>query len=149
MASRKFARDRHQPQGEWVQTSNLESVVGIPFRKEAVKHFSRAVSEAERKGLFYGLRLVQEPDNPHDTNAIVVIGFAEIKGWFRRVTRDWQIGYVPAELAEEIGRDLVAQRIPIAAELYSIYEGRDEFFDVKFFVLAPPGNGVKARMKHS
>ena len=149
MASRKFARDRHQPPGEWVQATKLESVVGIQFRKNAVIDFSRAVSGAERKGLVYGLLLRHEPDNPHDRNAIAVTGFVEAKGWFRRGMKKWHVGYVPAILAEEIVRDLVAKGIPIAAELYSIFEGLDGFVGIKFFVLAPPGNGVKARMKRS
>lgn len=109
--------------------------------------FSKAVEKAERKGLRYGVRLEPQPDNPHDRQAIAVYGFAERSGLFKRKPGEWHIGFIPADLAAEITTELLSDGIPIAAELYSVFEGTDDFFDVKIIVLAPPGHGVKARSR--
>jgi hypothetical protein len=53
--------------------------------------FARAAREAEAKGLIYGVELEHRPDNPHDPNAIAVIGIAERKGWFKRTVDRWHI----------------------------------------------------------
>ena len=107
--------------------------------------FAQAARRAEAKGLVYGVELEHRPDNPHDANAIAVIGVAERSGWFRRRVDRWHIGYLDREIAAEIVGDLVSKRTPVAAELYSIYEGRDGFLDFKIIVLAlswPPAANI-------
>lgn len=143
----RYAQNRHRPVGQWVQTTLAESVVGVHHRKPMAIAFARAAREAEAKGLIYGVELEHRPDNPHDPNAIAVIGIAERKGWFKRTVDRWHIGYLDREIAAEIVSDLVAQGIPVAAELYSIYEGVDSYLDFKVIVLAPPGNSTKARQR--
>ncbi len=149
MAWEKFGLDRLQPEGDWVQTSALVSVAGVQHRKEDVRAFARCVKTAEKKQLEYGVELKLEPDNPADENAIKVIGFAEVPKLFGQPTfKDWHIGYCDRELAEQLHADLLHQGVEIAAELYSVYLN-DDFFDIKFFVLAPPGNGLKRRQKQN
>lgn len=143
----RYAQDRHRPDGEWVQTSLAESVVGVHHRKADAIAFARAAKNAEAKGFVYGVELEHHPDNPHDSNAIAVIGLAERKGWFKRTVDRWQIGYLDRDTAAEVIADLVSKGIPVAAELYSVYEGKDGFLDFKVIVLAPPGHGTKVRQR--
>jgi hypothetical protein len=147
----RYAQNRHRPTGEWVQTTLAESVVGVHHRKANALAFARAAQQAEARGLVYGIQLEHHPNNRHDSNAIAVIGVAERKGWFTRVVDQWHIGYLNREIAAEIVSDLVSKGIPVAAELYSIYEGKDGFLDFKVIVLAPPGHSMKVRQraKHS
>lgn len=143
----RYGQDRHMPDGKWVQTTLTESVVGVHYRKADAVAFARAARKAEAKGLQYGVQLEHRPDNPADTNAVAVMGVAEQKGWFSRSVGQWHIGYLDRDLAAEIVSGLVSRGIPVAAELYSIYEGKDGFLDFKVIVLAPPGNSTKARLK--
>jgi hypothetical protein len=143
----RFAQDRHKPPGDWVQTTTTLGVVGVQFRKREAKRFARAAGKAERCALRYSVRLAPQPDNPADHNAIAVYGVAESRGWFRSGLREWHVGYIDRETAAELTRDLIAKNVPIAAELYSIYEGRDGFLDFKIIVLAPPGHGMKVRLR--
>jgi len=143
----RFAQDRHRPQGEWVQASVVEEVAGVQFRKADAKAFADSAKSAEKKKRYYGVLLQHEPDNPHDRNAIAVFGLAEVKSLFRIDLRKWHIGYLPADLAAELCRELLNRGVPIAAELYSIYEGRQGFLDFKFIVLAPPFNSLSKRTR--
>ena len=130
-----------------MQTTLAESIVGVHHRKADAITFARVARRAEAKGLQYGVQLEHRPDNPHDANAIAVIGVAEQKGWFSRRIGQWHIGYLDRDVAAEIINDLVSNRIAVAAELYSIYEGKDGFLDFKVTVLAPPGHSTKARLR--
>ncbi len=130
-----------------MQTTLVESVVGVHHRKSDAAAFARAAHECERKGLIYGVELEHRPDNPHDKNAIAVIGVAEQKGWLRRKSRKWHIGYLDRGTAAEIVNDLVLKSVSVAAELYAIYEGNDGFLDFKVIVLAPPGHSTKLRQR--
>ena len=143
----RYAQDRHMPDGKWVQTTVAESVVGVHYRKANAIAFARVARKAEAKGLQYGVQLEHRPDNPDDTNAIAVIGVAEQKGWFSRRVGQWHIGYLDRNLASEIISDLVSKGIAVAAQLYSIYEGKDDFLDIKVIVLAPPGHSTKVRLR--
>jgi hypothetical protein len=143
----RYAQDRHLPDGKWVQTTLAESLVGVHHRKADAIAFARAARKAEAKGLQYGVELEHRPDNPHDSNAIAVIGVAEQKGWFSRRIGRWHIGYLDRDVASEIISDLVSNGIAVAAELYSIYEGKDGFLDFKVIVLAPPGHSTNARLR--
>lgn len=143
----RYAQDRHLPEGKWVQTTLAESVVGVHYRKADAVAFAHAAQKAEAKGLVYGVELEHRPDNPHDGNAIAVVGIAEEKGWFSRRLGRWHIGYLDRDLASEIISDLVSNGIAVAAQLYSIYEGKDGFLDFKVIVLAPPGYSTKTRLR--
>lgn len=144
---RKFGTDRHRPPGEWVQATMTEEVAGIVHRKGACRSWASAVARAESAKLPYGIDLEPEPSNPHDANAIRVIGHATTRGFFGGLKQHRHfIGYLPAWLAQEINEDLISQGLPIAGELYSIYQAND-FFDVKVLVLGPPGHSESARRK--
>lgn len=142
----KFATDRHRPPGDWVQATGVEKVAGIQYRKGACKSWSRHIAKSQRAGMAYGVELAPEPANPADRNAIAVYGFAETPGLFhKRVRKRLHVGYLPRETAADIQRDLISQGLPIAGELYSIYWGRGDYFDVNVIVLAPPGHGRSTR----
>ena len=140
----KYGRDRHKPTGEWVQTTHIEKVTGVAYRKTEALAFAKAAKKAEQQGCIYGVRLELEPENPVDKNAIMVWGVAENKGWLGIKQAEWHIGYLSAALAAELHRDLLSLGRPIAAELYSIFEDGD-FFDFNIIVLAPKGFGVASR----
>lgn len=147
MAGRKFGTDRHSPPGEWVGASMAEKVAGIVHRKGAVRSWASAVARAEIAKLPYGIDLEPEPRNPHDRNAIRVVGHATTRGFFGGLKQQRQfIGYLPAWLAQEINEDLIAQGLPVAGELYSIYRDGD-YIDVNIIVLGPPGHSYSARQK--
>lgn len=143
----RFGRDRHRPPGDWVQATPLLEVAGIVFRKRDAGAFFVAVARAEREGRRYGLELERQPDNPEDANAIAVYGVAAerrlLRGWRER---RWHIGFVPRAVAAEIVASFTERGLPIAAELYSLFRQGD-FLEVRFFVLGPPGHGVKARAR--
>jgi hypothetical protein len=143
----KFGTKRYKPDGVWVQTTLAESVVGVQFRKDAAEAYATAVEKAEKAGLQYGVQLEAQPNNPHDRNAIAVYGVCEVKGLFSKSLKEWHIGYLSRDLAEELTADLVSKGVPISAELYSIYRGLDGFLDFKVIVLAPRGHGHKARLQ--
>lgn len=135
----RFGTDRHKPVGAWVQTTMTVSVTGIQHRKSAVGAFCRAVRQATKNQARYGVRLRPEPGNQHDPNAIAVDGFAG--------SGSWHIGYLSRDLAKEIRDDLLDKGVPIDAELYNIWVGDNDFTEINVIVLAPPGHGMKARVK--
>lgn len=145
MGYRKFAKDRHRPEGKWVQATPLLHVAGLIFRNRSVKAFARAADRAERSGTTYGLALEWQPNNPHDPNALAVYGVAEVRGLFRRSKKEWHVGFLPAEVAEECVRDFLVKEVPLGIELYQIGEGVGDYFEVQCFVLAPPGNSASTR----
>lgn len=143
----KYGKDRHKPEGQWVQTTHLSEVAGLVHRKPDVIAFANAVRKAEKRGLKYGLMIERQPNNQHDRNAIAIYGVAEVKGWFKTQTRDWHIGFVPGDVAADVSPNLIDKGVPVAVELYQIVQGTDGYYEVKFFILAPPGNGVAKRLK--
>ncbi len=148
MAYTKYGKDRHKPAGDWVQTTYLTEVAGVNFRKPEVIAFAVAVRHAENRGLMYGLKMAREPNNEHDSNAIAIYGSAQVKGWFRNKLHEWHIGYVPAHLAVDVTQNLINAGVPVDIELYQIVEGIGHYYEVQFFILAPPGYGVRKRLKH-
>jgi hypothetical protein len=140
-----FATDRHQPTGTWVKATARVKVAGIHHRKRDVGIWVQAARLAERDGRYYGIELLPEPANPHDPNAIKVVGLADLDG--KRLA--WHIGYLPRYVAKDISTDLLACDVPIAGELWSIYEGTDNFVDVNVIVLAPPGHSESARRRRA
>ena len=127
----------------------VEEVWGVHHRKENARAFCHAVKAAEKAGREYGIALAPQPDNPHDPNAIGVLGQCMVKLWFRAPQlREWHIGYVQRDLAKELNNEFLSKDITIASELYEIFEQGD-FFEIKFIVLAPSGHSHSARMKRS
>lgn len=143
----KFALDRHEPSGKWVQATLVEKVAGVHHRRSDAQAFAAQAFKSEKKLLHYGVHIEHEPDNPHDVNAIAVYGHATKKGFLGTTERVWKIGYLPADLAFDMVSEFISQDIPIKAELYSIYHSENGFLDFNIIVLAPPGNSHSARMK--
>src|SRR5262249_62287371 len=78
-----------------------QEVAGIQYRLPNVKAFA--------KGRRQELRFEPDPGNPHDPNAIKVIGI--YKGWF--FTHSVHIGYISASVAQMIAeRGLVSNILP-------------------------------------
>lgn len=136
----QICRARHRPEGDWVNATLTLDVAGIQHRRAEVEAFVKAAHSADLEGAKYGVRLTPDPLNPYDPNAIKVIGEVPGRG-------EWHIGYLDRETAEDISQDLLAAGIPIAGDLYKIYVSAGGFIEIKVIVLAPPGNGEKARRK--
>lgn len=146
----KYAQDRHRPAGDWTNFTNMVSVVGVQHRRDSAAAFASAARKAERSGLIYGVNLQFEPNNPHDPNALAVIGAADRKRLFGGIqAQEWKIGYLPREVAAEVCDQLIRPGLSVGIELYSIYEGREGFVDFKIIVLAPPGHSHSARSRRA
>jgi hypothetical protein len=112
-------------------------VWGVRHRKDDARAFCNAVKDADKDGLEYGVALAPQPDNSEDPNAIAVLGQCMMKPWFRAPRlKEWHVGYVRRDLANELHVEFLSKGVPIASELYEIFEQRD-FYEIKFFVLAP------------
>jgi hypothetical protein len=100
-----------EPPKRFRAEDRVGSLLGQVVRVAGPRYHGEALqSEAFAPGR--PLRLVPEPDNPHDPNAIAV-----------RDAEDRQrVGFVPAEVAEDIGRRLAAGRI---AAVHSVWQWRD------------------------
>lgn len=143
----KYGKERYRLPGKWVQATLVEEVQGIHYRKPNVRAFCKAVKRAERLRLEYGVALAPQSDNQHDPNAIAVLGQCMVKRLFRSPKlQEWHIGYVARELAAELQSEFLRKDIPIASELYEIFQQGD-FYEIKFIVLAPPGYSHGRRMK--
>ncbi len=90
------------------------------------------------------VRLVAEPSNPRDPNAIAVVG--ECAGLVRR-RRDLMLGYLPRELAADIA-DLRLPVHRIAAHLVSIWmmERDRDFFSIRLSLSCPREWDLKTPM---
>lgn len=148
MAQKRFGTARYMPLGDWVRTTVVERVVGIQHRRRDVLAFCDAVRKAEAKGLRYGIDVRPEPTNAHDRNALAVYGYAEAVSWFRRTPKraEWHVGYIGRDMAQGLALDFAARGVPLAGELYSIYQS-DDFIEIKVLVLAPRGHSVSTRNK--
>lgn len=143
MSTRAFGKDRHRPSGEWIQTTPLLAVAGSHFRREDVQAYAKAVLAAEKKQLHYGLEVVRDGDNPHDRNAVKVIGRVTVKSLFREPkTQRWHIGYVPADIAGEISPTIIDAGHAYAAELYDVQKDGSDV-GIRFFILLPSNSPVK------
>ena len=49
-------------------------VAGIAHRRDAALRFAKAALKCEKANRHYGVVGLRDPDNPHDSNAIRVIG---------------------------------------------------------------------------
>ncbi|MEO9338676.1 HIRAN domain-containing protein [Mesorhizobium sp. SB112] len=141
LVSGRFGTDRHQPFGQWVQATHLVQVAGINHRRTNVLAFFDAVQAAERSNGHYGIKFRPDPNNAHDRYAIAVDGVVG--------NRRWHIGYLDRQTAKAVHDDLLSNGIPIAGEIYNLWASGDDYLEVKIFVLAPPGNRVKGRLKRA
>lgn len=143
----RFATGRQRPPGEWVGFSTILDVVGIQHRRADAEAFAGAAQKAEAKRLEYGIGLQWEPDNPHDPNAIAVIGIAQSKRWLSPVqTSEWKVGYLPREVSAEIVARLIQLGLPVGAVLHEIKTNDDGgYLDIRVVVLGPKGQGRKVK----
>lgn len=147
MTYRKFGRHRHRPLGKWVQATTAIDVVGTEHRLRNARRFAAAVAKAERREQPYGARLKLEPDNPHDRNAIAVLGWVRVKPFLRSARiAEWHIGYLPRDLAATLHAEMISQGIKIDVELYSIFI-RGDYHEFRVIVLAPPGHSHSSKMR--
>lgn len=133
-----------RPPGEWVRTTGMLSVHGIEANITAFIAFADAAEAARKKGLRFGIDLAAE-DAANPAKGLFVIGGAQSKSFFSgpKVTR-WPLGYLSATVVGEIHEELIAQGVPIAAELASIhYDTTDPA--MKIYILAPNGHSTRNR----
>lgn len=97
-------------------------VSGTSFRKNDAVQFA--------KGSNQELELEREPTNPHDKNAIKVIGKSSGK--------KYHIGYVPKEVSEQIAVTGIFESIK--PRLDRIYQGIDGYLEIKFQIIGPKEN---------
>jgi hypothetical protein len=104
---------------------NCIDIAGERYRRRECQNFM--------KSKISGIALHREPLNPHDENAIAVIGMAT--GLFR--TKKFMLGYIPREVAEYI----VANGFwgKILPRLYNTYLGDTGWVNVKIQLLGPRG----------
>jgi len=117
------------PPGDWTRITPLMSVQGVHHRKEAARTFAKFVLRVHDDGRPFGLIVEPEPTNSYDANALKIVG------WCRGVA--YHVGYV-----EAIEAARAAERFPdssLAAEFYSLYQGRTGFIDIRFFLSVPQG----------
>ena len=106
MSIGRFAENKHRDEGDWSYATGMLEVVGTFYREQNFISFANAAAAAEKNNNLYGLRLVPEPNNHVDKNAIKVIGFIKKKGLFGGLLkRNWHIGYVDAITAKVINKN--------------------------------------------
>ena len=112
------------PDGMSIMAADIE-VAGIPYRKAAALAFARGKQQY--------LELEREPSNPHDPNAIKVIGVSKgLFGWKRHF-----VGYVPRETAKEIAEEgLLDAIIPRLRNIWAGGYVQDVVY-VRFDILKP------------
>ena len=86
-------------------------------------------------GSAFGVRLVRDPSNEFDKNAIRVVGFWKHAGIFRLVEKRALLGFVDASTAKDLCTEF--GDAPLAARLLSFYESQTGFIDLKIIILVP------------
>lgn len=94
-------------------------MAGLEYQKSTAIKFAQASNQE--------LTLEQEPNNPHDKNAIKLIGISGLNKFF--------IGYLPKELSEQI----VATGLfdSVKARLVRIYVGKEDFLEFHYQIIGP------------
>lgn len=112
-------------------------VAGIAHRRDAALRFAKAALKCEKANRHYGVVGLRDHDNPHDSNAIMIIAQWVERGWFGgEKSRNVQVGYVPADMAAAIVEAYGATRNPDLS-LYSVYLADDGYVDIKVIALRP------------
>lgn len=122
--------DDNRPPGDWVNWkiySGWFEIAGTRHREKEVLAFLSAAELASMRGRTLGVRLVPDPNNQHDPNAIKVVGFTDGK--------DYQIGFVPRDIASEAAK--MPGDMPVAAELKQAKVGHSRII-VSVAGLIPP-----------
>lgn len=104
------------PKDHQIYVSNM-MVAGITFRKNDVLRFMKATEQT--------LALEQEPNNPHDKNAIKVIGVTPSARYF--------LGYVPKEVSEQIISTGMLDKV--TPRLARMFQGNQDYFEVQFQII--------------
>jgi hypothetical protein len=94
-------------------------VAGMNHRKDSVVRFAQGDNQ--------DLAIERDPDNPHDRNAIKLIG---VLG-----TTRYHIGYLPKELAEQIAATELFDSLKV--RLTRIYIGTDDYIEIHYHILGP------------
>lgn len=94
-------------------------VAGMNHRKDSVIRFAHGYSQ--------DLAMESEPDNPHDRNAIKLIG---VLGATR-----YHLGYLPKDLAEQIAATGLYDSLKV--RLTRIYIGTDDYIEIHYHILGP------------
>lgn len=134
-----------RPDGEWVRTTDMVSVLGLTDNIENFKSFIQAVEVAQKKGLRFGVDIRPDTNNDFSANALLVVGLAQSKGFLGAIKAHWwPLGHIWHEIADEMYRDLTSQGVSIASELLSIYPDPEQP-EVKIAILAPKGHSKAKR----
>ena len=135
----KIRPNQPRPEGAWRQLPPMFEIAGIHYRIADAERFVRAAKRCEEKGWSYWLDVVREPDNPHDSNAIAVMGvWTHRTQLLRRMKAESvQLGYIPREMAAEVPRT-----VPIAIEPSDFYmvprrDGDGVFVSIRALLLLP------------
>lgn len=104
------------PKDHQIYVSNM-MVAGINFRKNDVLRFMKGTDQT--------LALEQEPNNPHDKNAIKVIGVTPSARYF--------LGYVPKEVSEQIISTGMLDKV--TPRLARMFQGSHDYCEVQFQII--------------
>lgn len=92
-------------------------VAGLYFRKTDARSFANSDNQS--------LAFEQDPNNPHDKNAIKIIGITPSSRYF--------IGYIPKDISKQIIE--TASLNNIRPQLTRIYQGDDDYIEIHFSII--------------
>ncbi|WP_421928632.1 HIRAN domain-containing protein [Neoaquamicrobium sediminum] len=98
-------------------------IMGVAMRKADAIAFCKAQGGE--------LVVKHEPGNPHDKNALKLIG--SWKGWFRK--KSAHLGYVPADIAAKLA-DAGLVHV-VRPRLMKTYLGTNDFVEIEFQIIGP------------
>lgn len=104
---------RH-PAHSWRQLPNLYEVTGIQYRRAEVAAFVTDLLLAIDEGRLFGSFILREPHNPHDANALMVMG------WVDNPSTASKVGYVDRTTAEHLSR--FGPSLPVSADLVRLFK---------------------------
>lgn len=135
------------PEGNWKRVTELQSVVGLHYRKPNAIEFAKTVFAVHPEGRPFGLIAEREPSNPYDPHAVKISGWVPRRTRFlgREVPVELHVGYVDADTSGRIAEKF--PDVPLAAEFYSLYEGMLGYIDICFFLVAPAELATSARSR--
>lgn len=135
MTWRNYGQETRPP-GDWVRASRMCSVLELDQNIDAFAAFAGAAEAARKRGLFYGVDIL---DDPRGLDRIAVAGVAFVKPLFGAAKpKQWFLGYIWEPLAEALREQYVENGTQIASELYSIHFDM-KAPEVKLFILVPKG----------
>ena len=104
------------PKDYQIYVSNM-TVAGISFRKNDALRFMKATEQT--------LELERELNNPHDRNAIKVIGVIPSNRYF--------LGYVPKGVSEQVISTGMLDKV--APRLARAFQGNQDYFEIQFQII--------------